>query len=149
MDASSESCARIIGIKEAHHELDPARRRNMRMRSDSERGQLQLERDEAREILITSGLVEGVIFTDCMIPLQIDAILPTGEMCYGRNSRVGGDVTMWVFDLECDLSRGWPPILFKGEQSSDATKYTVLAQEMVVLIGEYLNQRSSSSVQRR
>jgi hypothetical protein len=41
-----------------------------------------------------------------MIPLQIDAILPTGEMCYGRNARTGSDVTMWVFEKECDLAKG-------------------------------------------
>lgn len=85
-----------------------------------------------------SGLVERVVFTNCMIPLQIDAILPTGEMCYGRNTRVGGDVTMWVFEKECDLAKGWPPILFKGERASDAGKYTILAQEMVPLIRDYL-----------
>jgi hypothetical protein len=107
--------------------------------------ELQLERDEARQILIDSEFVERVIFTDCMIPLQIDAILPTGEMCYGRNSRVGGDVTMWVFEKECDLSKGWPPILFQAERASDATKYTILAREMIVLIREYIDQHNSSS----
>ncbi len=105
--------------------------------------ELHLERDDARKILFDSGYVEKVMFTECMIPLQIDAILPTGEMCYGRNSRVGGDVTMWVFEKECDLSKGWPPIRFKTERASDAIKYTILAREMVVLIGEYLNQRDS------
>lgn len=73
-----------------------------------------------------------------MIPIQIDAFLPTGEMCYGRNSRVGGDVTMWVFEKECELAKGWPPVLFKGEQVSDATTYIILAQEMLVLIKKYL-----------
>jgi hypothetical protein len=48
------------------------------------------------------------------------------------------DVTMWVFEKECDLAKGWPPILFKGERASDAGKYTILAQEMVSLIKEYL-----------
>ncbi len=110
--------------------------------------ELQLERDEARKILTDSGFVKKVIFTDCMIPLQIDAILPTGEMCYGRNSRVGGDVTMWVIEKECDLSKGWPPILFKGERVSDATKYTLLAREMVVLIRKYVDQRDFSSALR-
>lgn len=100
--------------------------------------ELQLERDEARQILMDSGLVERVVFTNCMIPLQIDAFLPTGEMCYGRNSRVGGAVTMWVFEKECDLAKGWPPILFKGERASDAGKYSILAQEMVPLIKDYL-----------
>jgi hypothetical protein len=76
-----------------------------------------------------------------MIPLQIDAFLPTGEMCYGRNSRVGGDVTMWVFEKECDLAKGWPPILFKGERASYAGKYTILAQEMVPLIRDYLEHK--------
>ncbi len=45
---------------------------------------------------------------------------------------------MWVFEEECDLAKGWPPILFKGERSSDAGKYTILAQEMVPLIRDYL-----------
>jgi hypothetical protein len=100
--------------------------------------ELQVERDEARQILMDSGLVDRVVFTNCMIPLQIDAFLPTGEMCYGRNSRVGGDVTIWVFEKECDLAKGWPPILFKGERVSDVDKYTILAREMVELIKEYL-----------
>lgn len=103
--------------------------------------ELQLERDEARQILMESGLVERVVFTNCMIPLQIDAFLPTGEMCYGRNARVGGDVTMWVFERECDLAKGWPPILFKGERASDAGKYTILVLEMLSLIKEYLNHK--------
>jgi hypothetical protein len=103
--------------------------------------ELQLERDEARKILMTSPSVAKVVFTDCMIPLQIDAILTTGEMCYGRNSRVGGDVTMWVFEKECELSQGWPPILFEGERASDATKYTILAQEMISLINQYLQSK--------
>jgi hypothetical protein len=42
--------------------------------------ELQVERDEARQILMDSGLVDKVVFTNCMIPLQIDAIRPTGEM---------------------------------------------------------------------
>lgn len=105
--------------------------------------QLQNERAEAQQILIDSGLVNRVVFSDCMIPLQIDAFLPTGEMCYGRNSRVGGDAKMWVFEKECDLSKGWPPVLFKGECVSDALTYVVLAKEMVVLIGDYLKSKSS------
>jgi hypothetical protein len=100
--------------------------------------QLEAERNESRRILIDSGLVDKVVFTGCMIPLQIDAILPTKEMCYARNARVGGDVTMWVFEQECNLAEGWPPILFKAEKVSDATDYIILAQEMVVLIKQYL-----------
>ncbi len=106
--------------------------------------ELQVERDEARQILMNSGLVEKVVFTNCMIPLQIDAFLPTGEMCYGRNSRVGGDVTMWVFENECDLSKGWPPVLFKGESVSDAGKYTILAREMVILISDYVTSKNTA-----
>lgn len=106
--------------------------------------ELQLERDEAHQILMDSGLVERVVFTNCMIPLQIDAFLPTGEMCYGRNSRVGGKVKMWVFEKECDLGKGWPPILFKGERTADASKYTIIAQEMVALISDYLEQKHMS-----
>jgi hypothetical protein len=67
--------------------------------------ELQLERDEARQILMDSGLVERIVFTNCMIPLQIEAFLLTGEICYGRNSRVGGDVTMWVCEKECDFAK--------------------------------------------
>jgi len=100
--------------------------------------QLKAEKDEARKTLIDSGLVSKVVFTDCMIPLQIDAILPTGEMCYGRNARVGGNVTMWVFEAECDLAKSWPPVLFTAERASDATDYIILAQEMIVLIRQYL-----------
>ena len=96
--------------------------------------ELQLERNEARQTLIDSGFVEKVICTNCMIPLQIFAILPTGEMCYGRNSRVGGDVSLRVFEKECEVSEGWPPILFQGERTADANKYTILAAEMVVLV---------------
>jgi len=99
------------------------------------------DRDKAYMILLDSGFVERVVFTDCMIPLQIDAILPTGEKCYGRNSRVGGAVTMWVFENECDLSKGWPPVLFKAERVSDATDYQILAAEMVILIRCYLQQK--------
>jgi hypothetical protein len=104
---------------------------------------LKVERNEARKILMDSGVVDKVVFTNCMIPLQIEVVLPTGEMCYGRNSRVGGDVTMWVFEQECELSKGWPPVLFKGERHSDATDYIILAQEMVELIGAYLQQKKS------
>ncbi len=103
--------------------------------------ELQAEREEARQILLNIELVDRVEFTNCMIPLQIHAFLSTGEMCYGRNSRVGGDVTMWVFENECDLSKGWPPILFKGERVSDAGKYTILAQEMQALINDYVAQK--------
>ena len=106
--------------------------------------QLKAEKDKAQKILMDSGLVSKVVFTDCMIPLQIDAILSTGEMCYGRNSRVEGDVTMWVFETECDLSKGWPPVLFTGERTSDATDYMILAQEMVVLIKEYLQHEKNN-----
>ena len=102
---------------------------------------LELERDEARQILMNSGLVERVVFTNCMIPLQIDAFLPTGEMCYGRNSRVGGNVKMWVYDKEYDLGKEAPPSLFKGERTADADKYTIIAQEMVALIRDYLEQK--------
>ncbi len=105
---------------------------------------LEMERAEARQILMDSGLVTRVAFTDCMIPLQIDAFLPTGEMCYGRNSRVGGDAKMWVFETECDLSKGWPPFLFKGELSSDARDYKILAREMVVLITQYLEYKTAA-----
>jgi len=107
--------------------------------------ELALERDEARKILIDSGLVARVEFTNCMIPIQIHAFLPTEEMCYGRNSRVGGDVTMWVFEKECELAKGWPPVLFKGEQVSDATTYIILAQEMLVLIKKYLESKSKEN----
>lgn len=34
--------------------------------------ELQFERDEARQILMNSGSVDRVVFTNCMIPLQID-----------------------------------------------------------------------------
>jgi hypothetical protein len=107
--------------------------------------ELQLERDAARKILMASGAVNRVTFTNCMIPLQIEAILVTGEMCYGRNCRVGGNVTMWIFEKECELSKGWPPTLFKGDRTSDATTYSVLAQEMVLLINQYLDPNTSSS----
>jgi hypothetical protein len=100
--------------------------------------ELKAEKNEASKILMDSRLVNKVVFTDCLIPLQIDAILPTGEMCYGRNARVGGDVTMWVFEEECDLSKGWPPILYTGEKNADAIDYIILAQEMLVLIKQYL-----------
>lgn len=106
--------------------------------------ELKIERDQARKILMDSGLVDRIVFTNCMIPLQIDAILPTGEMCYGRNSRVGGDVTMWVFEQECELAKGWPPVLFKGEKTSDATTYIILAQEMVDLIKQYVQTKESA-----
>jgi len=100
--------------------------------------QLKKEKDEASKILMGSGLVEKIVFTNCMIPLQIKVVLPTGEMCYARNSRVGGDVTMWVFAEECNLAEGWPPILFEAERVSDATDYIILAQEMAVLMEQYL-----------
>jgi hypothetical protein len=99
---------------------------------------LNIEKEESRRILMDSGLSDKVVFTNCMIPLQIYAVLSTGEMCYARNSRVGGDVTMWVFKEECDLARGWPPTLFEAEKVSDATNYIILAQEMVLLINQYL-----------
>lgn len=107
--------------------------------------ELAIERDEARKILMDSGLVARVEFTNCMLPIQIDAFLPTGEMCYGRNSRVGGDVTMWVFEKECELAKGWPPVLFKGEQVSDATTYIILAQDMLVLIKKYLELKNKEN----
>ncbi|PZM77759.1 MAG: hypothetical protein DKT66_26125 [Candidatus Melainabacteria bacterium] len=107
--------------------------------------ELAIERDEARKILMDSGLVARVEFTNCMIPIQIHAFLPTEEMCYGRNSRVGGNVTMWVFEKECKLAKGWPPALFKGEQVSDATTYIILAQEMLVLIKKYLELKSKEN----
>ncbi len=103
--------------------------------------ELQSEREEARQILLNIELVDRVEFTNCMIPLQIHAFLSTGEMCYGRNSRVGGDVTMSVFEKECDLAKEWPPILFKGERASDAGNYTILALEMLSLIKDYLNHK--------
>ncbi len=108
--------------------------------------ELERDRDAARKILMGSGLVEKVVFTDCMIPLQIAAILLTAEMCYGRNSRVGGNVTMWVFEQECELSKGWPPTLFKGERTSDATTYSILAQEMILLINQYLKKQNEHSL---
>ena len=52
---------------------------------------------------------------------------------------------MWVFEKECDLSKGWPPILFEGERISDAKKYKILAAEMVVLIEEYLQRKNAIS----
>ncbi|MGD9684693.1 MAG: hypothetical protein AB7W16_26310 [Candidatus Obscuribacterales bacterium] len=107
--------------------------------------ELAIERDEARKILMDSGLVSRVEFTNCMIPIQIHAFLPTEEMCYGRNSRVGGNVTMWVFEKECKLAKGWPPPLFKGEQVSNATTYIILAQEMLVLIKKYLELKSEEN----
>ena len=107
--------------------------------------ELLREEDEARKILMESGLVENVVFTDCMIPLQIDVILLTGEMCYGRNARVGGDVTMCVFEKKCDLSKDWPPILFKAEKASDASDYIILAYEMGVLIQQYLQSKDTSA----
>ena len=107
--------------------------------------ELAIERDEARKILMDSGLVARVEFTNRMVPIQIDAFLPTGEMCYGRNSRVGGDVTMWVFEKECELAKGWPPVLFKGEQVSDATTYIILAQDMLVLIKKYLELKNKEN----
>ena len=105
---------------------------------------LKAEKAEAHKILMDSGLVSKAVFTDCMIPLQIHVILPTGEMCYGRNARVGGNVTMWVFETECDLRKGWPPVLFTGERISDATDYIILVQEMIVLIKEYLQRKKAA-----
>ncbi|HEY9685027.1 MAG TPA: hypothetical protein V6C89_04120 [Drouetiella sp.] len=102
---------------------------------------LESERNQAHKILMDSGFVERVVFSSCMIPLQIDAFLKTGEMCYGRNSRVGGDVTMWVFEKACDLAQVWPPTLFEGKRQADAKDYCILAQEMLVLIKEYLEQK--------
>jgi hypothetical protein len=107
--------------------------------------ELAIERDEARKILMDSGLVARVEFTNCMIPIQIHAFLPTEEMCYGRNSRVGGAVTMWVFEKECELAKGWPPVLFKGQQASNATTYIILAQEMLILIKQYLELKSKAA----
>jgi hypothetical protein len=50
---------------------------------------------------------------------------------------------MWVFEKECDLSKGWPPVLFKADQHSDATDYKILAEEMVLLINAYLESRKN------
>lgn len=102
---------------------------------------LESERDQALKLMLDSGLVNKVVFSSSMIPLQIDAFLLTGEMCHGRNSRVGGNVKMWIFEKECDLAQGWPPILFQGERQADAKDYCIIAQEMLVLIKEYLEQK--------
>lgn len=104
--------------------------------------ELEEERVQARKLLADTGHVAKVIFTDCMIPLQIDAFLHSGEMCYGRNSRVGGNVILYVFEQECDLSKGWPTIIFQAERVSNATNYVILATEMIVLIDEYLKSKN-------
>ena len=90
---------------------------------------LRKEREEAIDIL--KGKVNNVTFTNCMIPLQMHGFLPGGEWIYARNSRVGGDVSLYIFDKEYVLSSHWPDKYERIEITADAWKYTDIARAIL------------------
>lgn len=92
---------------------------------------MEEDRQRAREILEPYG---EATFTGCMIPLQIKLITNTGKYCYARNSRVGGDVKMWIFNEYCDLSKGWPNETARGRNQADAWHYEDIAKEMKIML---------------
>lgn len=105
---------------------------------------LETDKALATKILMDSGAVSSVEFSGCMVPLQVFATLTSGEWAYGRNSRVGGDVTCWIFDREYDLGgkEGWPEEFYRSDRVADAWHYEDIAREMVIIIQGYLNERN-------
>lgn len=97
---------------------------------------IQEDKENAVKLLLESPKVLSAIPTDCHIPLQIDITLISGKYLYVRNSRVGGDTKIYIFDKYYDLSKGWPDKYDTKIKKSDATTYTILAEKVLEALDE-------------
>lgn len=95
---------------------------------------IQKDKDNAVKLLLENPKVLTAVPTDCHIPLQIDVTLTSGKYLYIRNSRVGGDTKVYIFDKYYDLSKGWPEKYDIKVKKSDATTYTILAEKALEII---------------